>query len=181
MASLKIPTASSFGYAEDDPNREVRISAEFNRAMRAMNRYIAKYHGNMSKEFQKMDKDGNGALDVEELKNGFEQLGVHINREIWQVIVDTIDQDKSGLVELAELIDTMYRWGKGGWKAVEAKHGAGQVKESMSSKLAQYDAMQHHTSWDQRDFEVKTRVQRNPASVWCLLAQKHCLQPQPQP
>ena len=86
MAQYKAPPPK--GWAEDDPNRDVRISDEFNRAMRAMSRYISKYHGNMCSEFQKMDKDQNGALDSFELKEGFAQLGVHVSEEIWKVLIE---------------------------------------------------------------------------------------------
>ena len=152
MAQYKAPPPK--GWAEDDPNRDVRISDEFNRAMRAMSRYISKYHGNMCSEFQKMDKDQNGALDSFELKEGFAQLGVHISEKIWKVIIDVIDDDGSGMVELPELMDTMHRWAKGGWKAVEAKHGAGIPKNSHQAKNELYDGVAHHTSWDQKDFEA---------------------------
>ena len=142
------------GWAADDPNRDTRISDEFSRAMRAMTRYISKYHGNMCNEFQKMDKDQNGALDSFELREGFARLGVNVSEEIWRVIIDVIDEDASGMVELPELMDTISRWAKGGWKAVEGKHGAGSVKDSALARNEMYDSVAHHTSWDQKDFQV---------------------------
>jgi len=89
-----------------------------------LQKYIAKFHSNIISIFREMDKDCSGTLDVEELDSAFRRLGIELPREKWQMIMDAIDDDKSGELDYQELLDAVTRYSKGGWDAVCRKEKA---------------------------------------------------------
>jgi len=136
--------------------RRAALEKEFGRAMNRLTSYIKKYHSGIDKEFRNMDKDSDGSLTVQELRTGFDKLGVPISQDTWEVIVGTIDDDDSGAIELPELMDTFRRWCKGGWQAVENKHGSS-VRESAVARQEYFENEAAHQRWDFPDFDVLTQ------------------------
>jgi Ca2+-binding EF-hand superfamily protein len=53
--------------------------------------------------FRTADADGSGELDMAELANMIEKLGVKLDHGQWEVLVSQLDRDNSGTVSFAEL------------------------------------------------------------------------------
>ena len=58
----------------------------------------------MRRLFGKFDKDGNGVLDRKELKAATRLLGDHFSDEDIEVLMEILDKDQSGTVDLEEFI-----------------------------------------------------------------------------
>ena len=49
--------------------------------------------------FDCFDKDGNGQIDVEELRFIFKKLGIHIDDEQLGTLISQVDIDQNGIIE----------------------------------------------------------------------------------
>ncbi len=58
----------------------------------------------MRRVFTMFDKDGNGSIDRDELKQVFEELGQFFPQEELQKMIDMADKDDSGSLEYEEFI-----------------------------------------------------------------------------
>jgi len=165
--SPRPPSEDEGSQHEDDPEPEQekrdfgkmsQVEKEFNRAMKRLSVYISKYHSGIESQFYNMDKDSSGSLTSKELKEGFQELGVgHLSDETWDIVIHTIDDNNSGSIELPELLDTFKRWSKGGWMAVEQKHGADKRKSAVA-RQEYFWSESCHTSWGRPDL---TELQGN--------------------
>jgi Ca2+-binding EF-hand superfamily protein len=62
---------------------------------------------NLEKTFAHFDKDGSGTISTAELKKMLGDFGVE--EDVWQKIIDEVDSDKNGEIDLKEFKDMMIR------------------------------------------------------------------------
>ncbi len=53
------------------------------------------------------DKDGDGTIDSEELASVLQVLGMNPNKEELDILLDSVDADRNGVIDLEEFIDVM--------------------------------------------------------------------------
>lgn len=53
------------------------------------------------------DKDGDGTIDSEELANVLQVLGMNPTKEELGILLDSVDSDRNGVIDLHEFIDVM--------------------------------------------------------------------------
>lgn len=53
------------------------------------------------------DKDGDGTIDSEELASVLQVLGMNPNKEELDILLDSVDADRNGVIDLYEFIDVM--------------------------------------------------------------------------
>lgn len=57
--------------------------------------------------FKQFDKNGDGKISQEELKEGMKKLGVELDDEMYEMIIDSVDKDGDGCLNYEEFIDLM--------------------------------------------------------------------------
>ena len=53
------------------------------------------------------DKDGDGTIDLEELTNVLQVLGMNPTKEEMEILLNSVDTDHNGVIDLDEFIDVM--------------------------------------------------------------------------
>lgn len=53
------------------------------------------------------DKDGDGTIDSDELANVLQVLGMSPTKEELEILLDSVDADRNGVIDLEEFVDVM--------------------------------------------------------------------------
>lgn len=64
-------------------------------------------YAEVKEAFQIFDSDGSGEIDVKELKEALENLGLDADNKAFQNLLDGIDQNGDGTIQLEEFVDMM--------------------------------------------------------------------------
>lgn len=61
----------------------------------------------LKEAFRMFDKDGDGTIDSEELTSVMQVLGMNPTKAELDIILDSVDTDRNGVIDLHEFIDVM--------------------------------------------------------------------------
>lgn len=67
----------------------------------------AEEYSEVKEAFQIFDSDGSGEIDVKELKEALENLGLDADNKAFQNLLDGIDSNKDGTIQLDEFVEMM--------------------------------------------------------------------------
>lgn len=61
----------------------------------------------LKEAFRMFDKDGDGTIDSEELTSVMQVLGMNPTKEELEILLNSVDSDSNGVIDLYEFIDVM--------------------------------------------------------------------------
>lgn len=79
--------------------------------------------------FRLFDKDGDGAISSEEFGSVMQALGLSPTKEELEILLDSVDTDRNGVIDFAEFVDVM----RGHlWQADGAPSAEDELKEAFA-------------------------------------------------
>ena len=76
-----------------------------NRGKKHMIDFDEKERSKLKSYFKSLDEDGGGSIGLEELEDPLISLGIAESREEVKKIMDSVDDDQSGVIEFKEFLD----------------------------------------------------------------------------